>query len=351
MFKKFTITLILVAAHVALSEIYAQRSLSVNNAESKRTSNAAWMSGKWGVGTIIPTGERDMDVEAFTRQIADIPGVSYVLVNLSRNAHGDKYSSYHPILKSLDKDATPSAENDLLMRVAKALDKMNMPMFVYVASEGPAKLKRNKHSPHDSKWKQYVLNELYPDEPGSDVDKFKRAYAEVVIAEYAKRFGDLIDGWWFDHAVYANIPLLHEVITKHNPKAVLAFNVGQKVPLVNNSPGYEDMTAGHVTPLETHPPNTQKNLPMIESIEKSDGGFVGDPPSLCHILMPMQRKWFMGADVWEEEQAREWMSRTIKAGGAWTWCIASDRDGGVMNPERVKLLKKIVGEMGSKTQE
>ena len=54
-----------------------------------------------------------------------------------------------------------------------------------------------------------------------------------------------ISGWWFDHASFGNIPLLHDICKKANPKTILAFNYGKLGELHNSNPDYEDYTYGH----------------------------------------------------------------------------------------------------------
>ena len=136
-------------------------------------------------------------------------------------------------------------------------------------------------------WRQYVAGRY----GSASDDNYKQAYAEVIVDEYAERYGKLIDGYWFDHAKFGNIPLLYNVTKKHNPNTVLAFNDGQKVPLTNNAPGYEDYTAGHPNPVKHTVPSSPDNLPQVESIENTPAGYfvsntsssLGHTLSLIHI--------------------------------------------------------------------
>jgi len=66
-----------------------------------------------------------------------------------------------------------------------------------------------------------------------DQSEFQRRYTEFV-AEYSKRFGKLLDGWWFDgcytwpdfHNSLYNWPLWFAAARAGNPNAVVAFNDG-----------------------------------------------------------------------------------------------------------------------------
>lgn len=184
-------------------------------------------------------------------------------------------------------------------------------------------------------WKSHVLK-MYG---SNDDDALRRAYAEVIVGEYARRYGDKVDGWWFDHARFGDLPLLRDVIKKANPNAILAFNVrayhaksykrilkrtGTRV-LEGKNP-CADYTAGHPTPLRAALPGDDRNLGMIESIEATEDGFFyadgGGGARLGHVFMPVHARWNDGDDVaWTEDRAAEWMRRVVKSGGAWTWNV------------------------------
>ena len=81
------------------------------------------------------------------------------------------------------------------MEFADAFQEAGYKVIVYMATEGPAKL---HHTPDPgtgkeeavNRWKAYVLEEYGAD----DVDTLKKAYAEIVVKEYAERYGSKIDG-------------------------------------------------------------------------------------------------------------------------------------------------------------
>ena len=169
-------------------------------------------------------------------------------------------------------------------------------------------------------WRSYVLDKYGSDDEAT----LKKAYAEVIVAEYAERYKTKIDGWWFDHASFGNIPMLHDICKKANPNTILAFNNGKLGQIRNSNPDYEDYTFGHPTPMRRCAASDEQNLPMVESIESSLDGFIhaNGKPSLGHMFMPMHERWNSGESVvWSEEQAVDWMGRVLNAGGAWTWNV------------------------------
>ncbi|EJK65354.1 hypothetical protein THAOC_13792, partial [Thalassiosira oceanica] len=154
-------------------------------------------------------------------------------------------------------------------------------VLVYMATEGPAKLKHGKTKAHDydartdtapsvDRWVAYVKKE-YGD---SDEATLKKAYAQIIVKEYAERYGEKIGGWWFDHAAFGDMDLLRGVCREANPECVLTFNRGTLPSLSNENPGYEDYVCGHPNPCRLVPPSDAANLPMVEAAEGSRGGFV-----------------------------------------------------------------------------
>lgn len=104
------------------------------------------------------------------------------------------------------------------------------------------------------------------------------------------------------------------------------------------------------------------NLDMIDSVESTVNGFLMDEhgnESLAHCFMPMSTTWnainYQQQDdggiltdkypnVWEEEQAVEWMDRVLAAGGAWTWNIPRASN----EPDTLSLLRADFVEFCSK---
>ena len=307
---------------------------------------AQWMSGKWGIAWRI-RGASDkytarLKVKRVVEQVKTIPGISYVLFNISRGADGSAYTAPHSVLDKVNPGSC--TKRDIFGELATAFQAEGYKVLVYMATEGPAKL---KHGPNHGRgpesvknWKAWVKEKYGSD----DVDTLKKAYAEVIVREYAQRYGAKIDGWWFDHASFGNIDLIHKEITKANPKTIVAFNRGKLGVTENSNPAYEDYTLGHPTPMRRAPANSKNNLRMVTDIEATENGFcVKDgKPSLGHMFMPMKNRWNLGEDiVWSEEQAVEWMQRVMKAGGAWTWNVPFSEKNSQLDPATVEFAKRV----------
>lgn len=307
---------------------------------------AQWMSGNWGIGWRVYAGNNKyaqrLEVNRLVEQVKTIPGMSYVLFNLSNGADGSKYTAPHSVLSKVDPGSC--SERDLFGELATAFQAAGYKVLVYMATEGPAKL---KHGPTHGrgpesvgKWKAWVQAQY----GSSDVDTLKKAYAEVIVREFAQRYGTQIDGWWFDHASFGNIELIHREITQANPTAIVAFNCGKLGVTENSNPDYEDFTLGHPTPLRRVPASSEKNLPMVTSIEDTENGFVikDGKASLGHMFMPMKNRWNSGADVvWAEDQAVDWMQRVLQAGGAWTWNVPFNDKTSQIDPAAVDFAIRV----------
>jgi hypothetical protein len=306
---------------------------------------AQWMSGQWGIGWRIRAGDnqwiRGFKVNRLVEQVKTIPGLSYVLFNLSDGANGSAYTAPHSVLSNVDPGSC--SERDLFGELATAFQAAGYKVLVYMATEGPAKL---KHGPNHGrgpesvgKWNAWVKKQYGKD----DVDTLKKAYAEVIVREFAQRYGTKIDGWWFDHASFGNIELIHKEITRANPKTIVAFNSGKLGVTANSNPDYEDYTLGHPTPMRRAPANSKSNLRMVTDIEETKNGFCikDGKSSLGHMFMPMKNRWNSGEDiVWPEAQAVEWMQRVLKAGGAWTWNVPFNDKTSQLDPVDVDFAKR-----------
>jgi len=101
------------------------------------------MSGGWGaawrfLGANQPASPDRIDGAKICAQFSNFKNKpSYIILNLSDPADGTYWTSNHSVLDKLG--ITPKF--DQLMHAVKGIRDCGMKAFVYVASEGPAKLK------------------------------------------------------------------------------------------------------------------------------------------------------------------------------------------------------------------
>jgi len=301
---------------------YAHRSSGAQHA-ILTTTNAAWMSGRWGVGFRFPggrfmeenrrCGNRTYPVEPLLDQLTSNytagTGPSWIIAGLSRGAAGDSYNSIHPVLTGLDDTNgtlyTPSRNGNsdhfetILRYVKKNSD---LKVIAYLATEGPAKTKHGYTRAYD-----YVEGKAYvrcpkvqrknpgrctaamrvwidavhgwygttdDSDPAAIVAALHLAFAEKIVRPYVQKFAGRVDGYWFDHAEHSDVDLLDTVIGEEDPKAAISFNMGRNVPLAVNSPGREDYTSGHPIPLRQGAPGRQENEILVTSIEGTLDGYI-----------------------------------------------------------------------------
>ena len=156
--------------------------------------------------------------------------------------------------------------------IMAGLDSMSVKIIASMASEGPAMLESYERRAYDYnmkseyvdscslcpslsdisgpysacapsvlQWKKHVLS-VY-----SSIDDatLKQAFAEIVVCEYAERYGNKVSGFWFDQGLQADMARLHDVVRMYNHKAAVTFDHCQRLPLTNNNGPYMDYTSGY----------------------------------------------------------------------------------------------------------
>ena len=163
------------------------------------------------------------------------------------------------------------------------------------------------------------------------------AVANLIVKYYSDKYGEKISGWWFDR-VGKNMPdaqlrTMARAARSGNPNSILAFSCGVG-PIIRGTP-YCDYTAGHPQPMKySNGPWDNVNVRMVTAIEA--GSYIKGPYSnntsmevpasdkgtLGQIFMPFQRNWKNGGADFPTDQALDWMTRVMNAGGFYTWAVA-----------------------------
>ena len=138
---------------------------------------AQWMSGQYGIGYRIPAGinihTATYNAADLATQLQQLPDISYVIINLSNGAAGDRYLAPHPKFQELGMRATspkvidiwtyhagnPESRTinldkdfddlDLFDTVLTAMDNIGIKVIAYMNVEGPAKLKHGEVNAFD----------------------------------------------------------------------------------------------------------------------------------------------------------------------------------------------------------
>jgi len=122
----------------------------------------------------------------------------------------------------LDRLAGPGygSDRDLVLEIAKGVKSLGARMIAYIPA-GVGATPEAVRKAFD--WKK---------EKGAPMDEAQRRFT-AFIAEYSRRFGPLLDGWWFDgvypdHPMRQNLPVYEKLwldaARAGNPNAAVSFN-------------------------------------------------------------------------------------------------------------------------------
>ena len=175
------------------------------------------------------------DVELFADQMK-LAGAGYVVFTthqrtrflIAPNATFDRLTGYKP--------GEACSHRDLIAELADALDKRGIPLMLYWTGNGPSS------DPIASK----ALGFTAP---------VTKEWAETwgsVVAEYGRRYGDKIKGWWSDGCYFKHgnmkwsdetLGILAKALKEGNPNRIIAMNPGVEL---NPYSVHEDYIAGEM---------------------------------------------------------------------------------------------------------
>ena len=267
---------------------------------SELIDRTAWMSGRYGVMShwlfpgVLPERGRparslDEAVEAFDlgRTLADFEasGAEWYLFTLGQNT--GMYASPNAVIEAL---AGPGhcSRRDLALELAQGVHGLGKRFIAYL----PCEVAANTSLHAGFQWNSAE---------GTDQAAFQRAYCGAV-AEWARRFGDLLDGWWFDgcytwpafHSRGMDWNQWYQAARAGNPAAALTFNDGS-------------FCVGNLQPVQPEHDYLSGEIEMLSSgrirlgrasaaeTHLPAGRFV--PGSTCqwHGLLPVDCFWMHGA--------------------------------------------------------
>ncbi|MDH4203359.1 MAG: discoidin domain-containing protein [Phycisphaerae bacterium] len=305
---------------------------------------AAHMAG-WAPRIQLPTNingteTTDManfNVSDFVDQLEQLNTASYISLNLAHGAVATYYvSSYPELSAAINADMFPT--RDLLTEVIDELESRGdyRPIVVYFAADGIREITCPAGAWDN--WNNYIASLGYTDH--------HHAVAELIIAYYSLKYGDQIDGWWFDGVNNISAENQQRYFTAArlgNPDSAVAVPVISGVPL--KSTPWCDYSAGHPNSVRDNEPWDPMNLAMVENIEAgpwldTNGNPVADPYDgvLAHMYIPLQRKWNYG-DPFPAIQAIDWTTRVVEVGGMISWSL--NRQGSLIEDVNFDTLLKI----------
>jgi hypothetical protein len=220
------------------------------------------------------------------------------------------------------------SQRDLIADLSAALKKQGIKLIVYLPSGAPG---GDSVARKALKWENGPYANL----------EFQRNW-EAIIREWSQRWGNKIDGWWFDGCYWPNIMYRNEQAPNFasfaaaaragNSESVVAFNPGVVYRTLSITP-YEDYTAGEV------------DKPEFISIKRSYEGKVDGKQ--IHVLSYLGKTWGMGGPRFTIDQVIGFSNQVIQAEGAITWDTPVQRNG-LISDAFIKLLTELGKRAGNK---
>lgn len=301
-------------------------------------SRAAWMrEAKWGVMNhyLADWKARELniemsvekwnelvngfDVEGLAEQVESV-GAGYYLISigqnsgyyLSPNSTYDKYVGIQP---------GKCSERDLVADLYEALHKRNIKLMVYLPAGAPGQ--------------DDVAREKLEWQSGPHRNRQFQIKWESVIREWSERWGEKVDGWWFDGCFFPNsmyrfrdapnFETFAAAARAGNPNSAIAFNPSLTIRISSVSP-YEDYSGGEVV------------FPERMEISRVFDGMI-DGVQL-HVLSRLGERWGMGEPRFTTEKAIEYSKKVTDAEGVVTWDVPVQANG-LMKEEFLKQMRAI----------
>ncbi|GAB6187475.1 discoidin domain-containing protein [Thermopirellula anaerolimosa] len=188
---------------------------------------------------------REFNTELFAERMKEA-GAGYVIFTVMQvqrfmiapNAAFDRITGYRP--------GEACATRDLIDDLARSLDKRGIPLMLYWTGDGP------RADPKAAQAMGYAGS-------GPVSPEFVTQWAEVA-AEYGRRYGDRVKGWWVDGCYPwigyddEKLGVLAEGLRAGYPDRIVAFNPGVD-PRVRAYSKHEDFTTGEQNIFFDWPPS------------------------------------------------------------------------------------------------
>ncbi|HUG52861.1 MAG TPA: hypothetical protein VMR21_04650 [Vicinamibacteria bacterium] len=266
-----------------------------------------WTSESWNAQV------EAFDVEGLARQMEEV-GAGYALLSIGQNS--GFYLAPNATYDRLT-GARPSrcSRRDLVTDLASALAPRRIPLLVYLTAGPP--------SNHAAVGR--ALGWEGEDRPNRE---FQRRW-EQVIADWSRRWGGKVSGWWFDgcsrpNTMYRSPRPPHfgsfaAAARAGNPGAAVAFSPGLYYPVFPLSP-HEDFTAGLIYDFERE---------FVNARRVADGRVDGVQ---LHVLSFLGRTWGRGEPRFTAGQVGAYTRKVTDLGGAVTWDVPVEAGGRIAAP-------------------
>jgi hypothetical protein len=205
------------------------------------------------------------------------------------------------------------SRRDLVAELAQSLGKRDIKLMVYLPSGAPA-------GDHQACAALQWLNGPYPNRG------FQQKW-QSIIAEWSRRWGARVSGWWFDGCYFPNsmyrstqapnFASFAAAARAGNPASAIAFNPGVIYRLISISPD-EDYIAGEI------------DHPEQASVHRGHDGLMDG--AQIHMLSFLGTRWGSGTPRFTTDQVVEYTKKIRDYGGSVTWDVPVELDGSIADP-------------------
>lgn len=297
--------------------------------DNPRNPNTGWMAGGRGVFAHYLIGRNEFgrigefDVNGLVAQLVDMKADWFCLTLGQNTGYMCAPNATYEEICGYEKGSHCSLR-DIPAELIAALKPHGIRFMLYIPSQPP-----NTDANAE-------VSFGFPKEPANDNRMFNDFAAHKwarVIEEWSRRYGEGVDGWWFDGG-YRHLRFNDEIaamyaaaVKRGNPNAIVSFNEGLKSS-VDRWTFAGDYLAG------------EAREPFLETCR---GRWLDDRQ--WHVLSYFGSSWSQGDTRYSEGQWIEWMRPVLRNGGAVTIDLAIDRMTGLFNQSQVNQLKRIFAEV------
>jgi hypothetical protein len=251
------------------------------------------------------------DVEGMARRLEQV-GAGHYQLSIGQNS--GYFLSPNPVYDRITgMQPGKCSHRDLVADFYAPLHQRDIKLMVYLPSGAPA---GDKDACAALEWESGP----YPNQ------NFQRKW-EQIIAEWSRRWGAKVAGWWFDGCYYPNamyrspgapnFSSFAAAARAGNPASVVAFNPGVVYRMLSMCPD-EDYTAGEI------------DKPDQATVRRTVDGRIDG--TQIHMLSFLGETWGMGAPRFSTDQVVAYTKKIRDFGGSVTWDVPVDLDGTIAQP-------------------
>lgn len=250
----------------------------------------------------------EFDVEAMATRLAQA-GAGHYQISIGQNS-GYYLAPNTTYDKLVGTSPSKCSQRDLVADLYGPLHQRDIKLMVYLPSGAPG---QDKAACAALNWERGP----YPN------SAFQTKW-ERVIADWSRRWGEKVAGWWFDGCYWANAMYRSTMPPNFftfaaaaragNRDSAVAFNPGVIYRLIGLSPD-QDFIAGEID----DPEKVNVHYPAEGTV---DGVQI-------HMLSFLGTKWGMGEPRFPTEKVIEYTKKVRDYGGSVTWDVPVELDGSI----------------------